>query len=99
MDLERETRAFAVDGLVQEDLEIIGGHGASEVVALARVASQGRDLLVLLGGLDAFGDDGHAQVVGQVDDGADDGLAARSLAEVGDEARSIFTMSTGNRLR
>ena len=41
---------------------------------------------MLLGGLDAFGDDGHAEAVGQLDDREDDGVARRVAFEVGDEA-------------
>ena len=36
------------------------GHGPGEVEALAVVAAQLAQLIVLRGGLDAFGDDGHS---------------------------------------
>jgi len=43
-----------------EDVEARGGHRFGEVEALAVVAAQACEFVVLFGALDAFGDHGHA---------------------------------------
>jgi hypothetical protein len=75
------------------------GHRSSEVEALAGVAAERCQLMVLLGGLDAFAHDGHPKAVGELDHGGHDCVAGGVMAEVGAEFSSTFMLSTGNLLR
>jgi hypothetical protein len=59
--------------------------GPGEVEALAVVAAEQEQLVVLFGGLDAFGDDGHVEAVGELDDGGHHGVVDGIASEVGDE--------------
>ena len=54
--------------------ELLGGHGAAEVIALQAVTAQAFQQLALFLCLDALGDTAQAQLVAQVDEGADDRL-------------------------
>jgi hypothetical protein len=65
-------RAGSVDAGLDEGVQVGCGHGSSEVVALAGVAAQPVDLVVLLGGFHALGHDGHAEAMNEVDDRVDD---------------------------
>lgn len=65
--------------------DVVGRHRPGEVVALVPVAVEARHVPPLLGGLDTFGHDGHAQPVGQGHHGVDDEPADRLAIEVADE--------------
>src|ERR1700678_495573 len=74
-DGQPEARAGA--DLSHQGSEIIGRHGRSEVEALTRVAACGYYRLELIGRLDAFGHDGHAETMGQLSHRAYDDLTGR----------------------
>ena len=57
--------------------DVFGGHGVREEEALGHVAAELGDRGPLVRLLHAFGDDGHADVVGERDDGGDDRLVER----------------------
>ena len=70
--------------------ELLGGHGAAKVIALKAVAAQAFQQLALLFCLDALGDAAQAQLVAQVDEGADDGLLPGAVARFRDQAPVNF---------
>lgn len=79
-------------------LDRLGRAGRGEVVSLGPVAAECHQLLRLGCGLDPFGDDGHAEGVGQVDDRSDDrGFGAAS--ELGDERPVDLDEVKGNMRR
>src|SRR5690606_5768549 len=61
------------------------GNRARIVLALSERAAHAVELLSLLACLDAFGNDPHAELSGDLDQGADDGLAAAIIAQALDK--------------
>lgn len=76
--------------LVDQRFEAGSEHGRIEVEALAEVAVEPGQPVVLLGGLDPLAYNGHPEVVGDCDDGADDAVAAAVVPEVRDECTVDF---------
>ena len=70
-------------------LERVDGDRRGEQEALQRVAAGGEEVVFLRLGLDAFGDDGHAELLAHVDDVVDDDATAR-LARVKNRFFFIF---------
>jgi len=71
----------------------------SEVKALGIVAPDHHELLELLGGLDAFGDDCHAEQVGKFDDLQNDGVTDPIVIQVANELLVDLDGVRGNRIK
>src|SRR5574341_398461 len=69
----------------QQIAQRVGGHRTGEVVALAAIAAQRPKVLELVYRLDPFGDDIHAQRLGNGDDGSNDGRVLRVALDPLDE--------------
>src|SRR5579871_1604765 len=67
-------------------VDLAGGAGLAEAVALHLVDAGGAQEQMLLGGLHAFGGDLHAQPAAEADDGMDDSGGVRRLLDRADEA-------------
>lgn len=79
-----------------EMVDGVGGHRPREVEALAGVRAERAELLVLLEGLDALGDDAHAQAVREFDDSPDDDLTRTVRLEIRDERAVDLHDVSGN---
>ena len=69
----------------EEGVDRPSGHRFGEVEALAGIGAEHGQRLVLLGGLHPFGDDGHSEPVGELDDRAHDRVPVRIGGQLGDE--------------
>jgi hypothetical protein len=73
---------IAASGVSDEGVEGVGSHGFGEVEALAGVAAELGEVVMLLGGFDAFADDGQTKAVSELDDGGHDRAAGWVVADV-----------------
>ena len=64
-------------------LKRVDGNRRRKQEALQRVAASGEEMVLLRLGLDAFGDDGHAELFAHVDDVVDDGVDHLALRDDG----------------
>ena len=81
---KREGQVFGC-ALPKHRAQAFSEHRSCEVEALAAVAPEVDQSIVLLAGFDALADDVHTQAVGQAYDSGDDRGAGGDPAEAGDE--------------
>ena len=89
---------MAVEAL-EDRLKFGQGHRAAEQVALQEITTVGGEEGMLLGGLDALGDDLQVQGVGHDDDRLDNLAILLAPRHVWINDRSILSTSSGRRLR